>query len=75
MAEKSTFEKDPSAVLRYQFDWRAYSNQGISSDWLADDETITTYTITTQTGLTKDSDSQSNGAVTVVLSGGTAGTT
>ena len=58
------FVKDPDAVLDYAFDW---------SDWLATGETISSHTITTETGLTKDSDSESSGVVTVWLSGGTAG--
>ena len=58
------FMKDPDAVLDYGFDW---------SSWLATGETISSHTITTETGLTKDSDSESSGVVTVWLSGGTAG--
>ena len=58
------FTKDPDAVLDFHFDW---------SGWLASGETISSYVITTQTGITKDSDSDSSGIVTVWLSGGTAG--
>lgn len=54
--------KDPDATLDYVFDW---------SDWLSSGETILSHTITTATGLTKDSDSESAGLVTVWLSGGT----
>jgi len=56
--------KDPSAVLDYVFDW---------TEWLASGETIATHTITVDTGLTKDSSTESGGKVTVWLSGGTAG--
>lgn len=56
--------KDPSAVLDYVFDW---------TGWLATGETIDTHTITVDTGLTKDSSTESGGKVTVWLSGGTAG--
>ena len=56
--------KDPSAVLDYVFDW---------TEWLATGETIANYTITADTGITVDSDSESDGVVTVWLSGGTAG--
>lgn len=56
--------KDPSAVLDYVFDW---------TEWLATGETITDHTITADTGITVDSDSESDGVVTVWLSGGTAG--
>jgi hypothetical protein len=59
------FTKDPEAVLDYAFDW---------SDWLATGETISSHTITTETGITKDSDSEAAGVVTVWLSSGTAGT-
>jgi len=56
--------KDPSAVLDWMFDW---------SDWLASGETITDHTITADTGITVDSSAESDGKVTVWLSGGTAG--
>ena len=61
----SIFYKDPDAVLDYNFDW---------SSWLDDTpETISSHTITVESGLTKDSDSESSGIVTAWLSGGTAG--
>lgn len=58
--------KDPQAVLDYVFDW---------SEWLAAGETISSRTVTAQTGITKDSDSitDTSTSVTVWLSGGTAG--
>ena len=56
--------KDPSAVLDYVFDW---------TGWLAAGETITDHTITADTGITVDSSTESDGKVTVWLSGGTAG--
>ena len=56
--------KDPSAVLDYAFDW---------TEWLATGETITDHTITADTGITADSSTESDGKVTVWLSGGTAG--
>ena len=56
--------KDPSAVLDYVFDW---------TEWLATGETITDHTITADTGITVDSSTESDGKVTVWLSGGTAG--
>ena len=58
------FTKDPSAVLDYAFDW---------TGWLAAGETITDHTITADTGITVDSSTESDGKVTVWLSGGTAG--
>lgn len=62
------FEKDPSAVLDYQWDW---------SDWLSEEETINTATVTAPTGLTVDSSSITGAGTTVTawLSGGTAGQT
>jgi len=56
--------KDPSAVLDYVFDW---------NEWLATGETITDHTITADTGITVNSSTESDGKVTVWLSGGTAG--
>ncbi len=60
--------KDPNAVLDYGFNWRPEGEE-----WLEEDETITSYVITVPTGIVKDSDSESDGVVTVWLSGGTAG--
>jgi hypothetical protein len=59
----SVFYKDPDAVLDYTFDW---------SDWLTGVETIASYDITAETGITVDSDSNDTDSVTVWLSGGTA---
>ena len=57
--------KDPSDVKEYAFDW---------TDALADDsDTISSHTITVEAGLTKDSDTEASGVVTVWLSGGAAG--
>ena len=57
--------KDPDAILDYAFDW---------TDWLEAGETISSQTITVAAGITKDSDSESSGIVTIWLSGGTDGT-
>ena len=62
------FTKDPDAVLDYVFDWR-----DASIPWLAAGETIVGHTITADTGITVDSSTESDGKVTVWLSGGTAG--
>lgn len=59
--------KDPSAVLRYIWDWGA--------EWLDVGETITSATVTVPAGLTKDSQSNTATTVTVWLSGGTVSTT
>lgn len=71
----SQFEKDPAAVLDYKFDWKSLTNGSGLSDWLATGETISTKTVTADTGITKVSDSltDTNTSVTVWLSGGTAG--
>ena len=62
MPELTSFRKDPSAVLDYVWDWSA---------WLAGD-TITSHTVTAADGITVDSSTVADGAVTVWLSGGTA---
>ena len=67
--------KDPDAKLDYPFDWRAKTNGHGDSDWLAPNETIVSYVITVDTGLTLLSSSESNGIVTAWISGGTVGTT
>ena len=59
-----TWEKDPSAVLDWKFNW---------SNWLAAAETISSATVTVESGLTKDSQSNDTTTVTVWLSGGTLG--
>ena len=59
-----TLAKDSNAVLDYTFDW---------SLWLANGETISS-AVTTVTGATKDSASNSTTAVTVWVSGGTVDT-
>lgn len=60
----NTMTKDPDAVLDYAIDW---------SGWLEDGETVSSRTITVGSGITKDSDSESAGVVTIWLSGGTHG--
>ena len=74
----SSFLKDPSAVLDYKFDLAATTNGGTKPDWLdtTNSEVISSYAITAETGITVDSDSQtdSDTSITVWLSGGTAGT-
>ena len=62
MVEKY-FRKDPDATLDYAFDW--------ATDWLEDSEIISSHIITITTGLTKDSDSELNGVITIWVSGGT----
>jgi hypothetical protein len=58
-------DKDPDAVLDYSIDW---------SEWLADD-TIDTSEWTVPEGITGGATSKTDTAVTIWLSGGTAGQT
>ena len=59
--------KDPDAELQYKFNW---------SDWLVTGDTIDSSVITVSTGITNDGDSivDTDTAVAVQISGGTAGT-
>mgnify|MGYP003563657631 CR=1 FL=1 len=61
-----THVKDPNEVLDYKFDW--------DTNYLETGETISSATVTVESGITKDSDSitDSDRTVTVWLSGGTA---
>lgn len=60
----TTFLKDPAEVLDYEFEW---------SDYLADGETIVSYTVTVPAGITKNSDGRVGSKVTAWLSGGSEG--
>ena len=59
------FIKDPDATLDYAFDW--------GEEWLESGEVINTHIVTVDTGITKDSSSDTGSIVTIWLSGGTAG--
>jgi len=61
--------KSPNAKLDFGFNWRPKGEE-----WLQDDETITSYVIAAPAGITKEGDSESDGVVTVWLSGGTVNT-
>lgn len=69
------FEKDPAGVLDYVFDFAPLTNGRGDTDWLASGDTISSKTVTAETGLTVDSSSitDSGTSVTAWLSGGTAG--
>lgn len=71
----TTKRKDPGDKLDYKFDFANTTNGGAEADWLTSGESIASYTITADTGITVVSDSltDSNKSVTVWLSGGTAG--
>lgn len=60
----NTFDKDPSAVLDYTFDWSA---------WLTSPETIQTAVITVPTGLTLNSTVVNPTQVTGWIAGGASG--
>lgn len=72
------FDKDPNEVLDYVFDWAPASNhrRGADGDWLVGGDTISTRTVTAESGLTVASSAitDDSTSVTVWLSGGTAGT-
>lgn len=61
----TNYIKDPDATLDYTFDW---------TEWLASEETIFSHIITVDAGITKNSDSELDGLITIWLSGGIAGT-
>jgi len=56
--------KDPDATLDYSLDW---------TPWLAYGETIASHTVTAAAGITKVSDSETDGKINFRLSGGTVG--
>lgn len=60
-----SYQKDPAATLDYTIDW---------ATWLETGDTITAHTFTAPAGLVKESDSHTDTAATVWISGGTAGT-
>lgn len=60
------FIKDPDSDLDYGFDWA-------NDPWLTAGETITTSTWTVPAGLTKGTESNTNGITSVFISGGTEG--
>jgi hypothetical protein len=82
------FDKDPHDTLDFVFDWKPLTHgvDGAKSDWLAEGETIATdsetgeklITLTVPDGLTLETESpyamsESDGAITYWLSGGTSG--
>jgi hypothetical protein len=58
------FQKSPASVLDYSFDW---------SQWLESGQTVATSSWSADTGLTIDSDTQSNTKTTAIVSGGVEG--
>jgi hypothetical protein len=60
----NSFRKDPHAILDYKFDW---------SEWLTSGETLSTYSVTLDAGLTLDDSTFDNDSVTFWVSGGVDG--
>lgn len=71
------FVKAPEEVLDYQLDLKplTHGGQGAKSDYLETGESITTHTVSADSGVTVDSSSESDGKITAWLSGGTLGQT
>ncbi len=65
MTGQVAYVKDPQAVLDYTVDW---------TDWLVAADVISSHTVTVPSGITKDSSSDTDTAVTAWISGGTADT-
>ena len=66
MPNANAFEKDPDAVLEWQYNWH---------NWLPSGDSIASATVTVSDGITIDSQTNTSTAVTVWLSGGSEGTT
>lgn len=73
MAE--SYKKDPAAVLDFGVDLNGllHGRAGAKSNWLAAGETVSSFTVTAEAGLTVQSPSQSGGLITFWLSNGEAG--
>ena len=73
------FKKVPSDVSDFKFDFNGVGNssEDAESNWLASGETIVSFTVSAEAGITVDSSSKtdSDTSITVWLSGGTVGTT
>lgn len=76
MAEYKTLPpKAPTAKLDYVFDWAPAENNTGLSNWLAEGETISSYTLTISDGIDKVSDAliKNSTAILVWLDNGTVG--
>ena len=69
------FEKTANEELDFKFDFKPFSNgrDGAQTDYLQAGETIASYVLTVETGITKDSDAKADTDTTVLMwmSGGT----
>jgi len=72
------YEKDPSEVLDYKFDWAPLTNSrpGGISDWLKPGETIISQEVTVDSGITLNSAILDDNTTSVIawISGGVPGT-
>ena len=66
------FVKDPGATLDYVIDLKplTHGRAGAKSDYLEADETISTHSVVADNGITVASSAESDGAITIWLSGG-----
>ena len=71
MSLSNEYLKDPSAVLDWVYNWN--DSSGGKTPWLETGETIFSFVITADSGITVDNSTESGGKITVWLSGGTAG--
>lgn len=80
LRRKDLYIKDPAANLDYIFDWAAATNTNdpdATSDYLEAGETISSHSVTADSGITASSGTLGDGntSVTVWVSGGTVGRT
>ena len=70
---KHQMDKTEAGVIWYKFDWKAYTNGTGSKDWLAEDETILSYIIVSDAGLTISVEllTDDDTSVSILVSGGT----
>ena len=64
-----TFIKDPDSILDWDFNWRV-TDDDEKVPWLEENETIVSYIITLDEGITLVEDTENDGHVIVWLSGG-----
>ncbi len=74
-----TFHKTPAEVLDYKFDMKPFTNgrAGAETDYLESGETLSSFTLTPEAGITVDASALADAATSVLvwLSGGTLGAT
>ncbi len=74
-----TFAKAPAEVLDYRFDMKPFTNgrAGAETDYLESGETLASFTLSPESGITVDSSALADASTSVLvwLSGGTLGET